>query len=49
MRVAGWPDALASMLPAGIERDPAAHAAPLSVVLAGRRGMVTLNSTRMEG
>jgi hypothetical protein len=48
MRVAAWPDALEAMLPATIARDAAPTAPPLSVVLAGQRGRITLQSTRLE-
>jgi catechol 2,3-dioxygenase-like lactoylglutathione lyase family enzyme len=49
MCVAGWPDALAAMLPAGIERDANAAAAPISVRLSSPRGSVTLQSTDWQG
>jgi Glyoxalase-like domain len=48
MRVSGWPEPLAAMLPAAIVRDVAPSAPPLSVVLAGPRGRVSLQSTRLE-
>jgi hypothetical protein len=48
MVVGGWPDALAAMLPATIVRDAAPFAPPLSVVLHGPRGRVTLQSIRLE-
>ena len=49
MRVGGWPAASAAMLPATIERDAAAAAPPISVALSGPRGLIILQSTRMEG
>ena len=49
MRVSGWPAALAALLPAAIERDAALAAAPVTVVLAGPRGPVTLTSNPREG
>ena len=52
MHLAGWPDALAGMLPATIERiaasATAAAAAPICVRLHSPRGAVTLESTRPE-
>ncbi len=48
MRVAAWPDALAPMLPAAVICDAAPAAPPFNVVLAGPRGRVTLQSTRLE-
>jgi len=52
MHLAGWPDALASLLPATIESSAASAAAtaapPLRVRLRGPRGSVTLESTRPE-
>lgn len=52
MSVAGWPQALAPLLPASIARTAAtaARAAPpISVRLSSPRGVVTLQSTRLEG
>ncbi|MDE2095412.1 MAG: VOC family protein [Burkholderiales bacterium] len=52
MSVAGWPEALAPLLPAGIARAAAAAsgaAPPISVRMASPRGVVTLQSTRLEG
>ena len=54
MRVGGWPQSLAALLPAAIERDSAAlaaalAAAPITLVLAGRRGPVTLTLIQAEG
>lgn len=48
MCVAGWPDGLAAMLPATFEREAAAGAPPIRVVLSSPRGLVTLQSTRLE-
>jgi hypothetical protein len=49
VRLGGWPDALATMLPAAVEHDANAVAAPISVRLSSPRGSVTLQSTRSEG
>ena len=52
MSVAGWPEALAPLLPATIARAAAAAssaAPPISVRMASPRGVVTLQSTRLEG
>jgi hypothetical protein len=49
MRVGGWPTALAALLPGAIERDAAPAAAPITIVLAGPRGPVTLTSNRLQG
>ena len=52
LHLAGCPDALASVLPATIERmapsAAAAAASPIRVRLRGPRGLVTLESTRLE-
>lgn len=44
MQVAGWPTALAVMLPAGVEPSAEADAPPIRVRLTGPRGSVTLES-----
>ena len=52
MRVAGWPEALAPLLPASISQTAAGTtiaAPPISVRLSSPRGVVTLQSTRLEG
>ena len=49
MRVGGWPQSLAALLPAAIEPDAALAAAPISLVLVGRRGPVTLTSMQPQG
>lgn len=52
MHLAGWPDGLASLLPASIERVVAstasAAASPILVRLRSPCGLVTLESTRLE-
>lgn len=49
LHLAGWPDALASALPATIERSAAnAAAPPIRVRLRSPRGLVTLGSTHFE-
>ena len=51
MRLSGWPDALAALLPPAIEHAAvavAAAAAPISVVLGGPRGRITLQSPSAE-
>lgn len=49
MRLAGWPVALATLLPVTVARDGASAAPPISVVLSSPRGMITLHSTLLEG
>ena len=44
MQVAGWPAALAAMLPAGASSGMQPDAPPLRVLLSGLRGSVTLES-----
>lgn len=46
VRVAGWPAALATLLPAEIESDDRPGAPSISAVLIGLRGPVTLESPR---
>ena len=48
MRLGGWPEALAPLLPPQIERDASPGAPPISVVLSAPRGLVTLHSTLNE-
>ena len=49
MHLAGWPDDLASLLPASIERSAASTVAPaIRVRLRSPRGFVTLESIRPE-
>lgn len=48
MRLGGWPDSLAPLLPPQIERDPSPSASPISVVLSSPRGLVTLHSHPTE-
>ncbi|MEO8806165.1 MAG: VOC family protein [Burkholderiaceae bacterium] len=43
MRLGGWPEALAPMLPAHIERDASTDASPISIVLSSPRDIVTLH------
>ncbi len=49
MRIGGWPAALAALLPAAVERDAALVAAPITIVLAGPRGPVTLTASSLKG
>ena len=49
MRLGGWPVALATLLPVTVALDRASAAPPISVVLSGPRGMITLQSTLLEG
>ena len=52
MRVGGWPEALAPLLPATIARAAAGAAIaapPIGVRMSSPRGLVTLQSTRLEG
>ena len=52
MCIGGWPGtltALAALLPGAIERDAAPAAAPITIVLAGPRGPVTLTSNPLKG
>lgn len=44
MRLGGWPDSLASLLPPQLERDLSPGAPPISAVLSCPRGLVTLHS-----
>ena len=46
LRLSGWPEALAALLPDSIVRDESARAPPLTAVLSGPRGAVTLRSSR---
>ena len=48
MRLGGWPEALASMLPPHLERDGSRHAPPISVVLSSPLGAVTLRAKPTE-
>lgn len=48
MRLGGWPDSLASLLPPQIKRDPSPSALPISVVLSSPRGLTTLHSHPTE-
>jgi len=48
MQLGGWSDALARLLPPQIERDRSPGAPPISVVLSGPRGLVTLHSHPTE-
>jgi hypothetical protein len=48
MRVAGWPAALTVALPAAVERDLRTGAPPISVTLAGARGVVSLETPYLE-
>jgi hypothetical protein len=48
MRLGGWPDALAPLLPPQIERDTSPGAPPISAVLGSPRGLVTLQSHPTE-
>jgi hypothetical protein len=45
MRLGGWPEALASLLPRQIECDASPDVPPISVVLSCPRGLVTLHAT----
>ena len=49
MRVAGWPEALGELLPPSIARDSAPAAPAIQVRLSSLRGLVALQSTRLEG
>ena len=49
MRLGGWPEALAPMLPPCIQRDTAASAPAIVIELSCPRGLVTLHSQPTEG
>jgi hypothetical protein len=48
MRLGGWPEVLAPLLPTQIERDLSPGAPSISVVLSGPGGLVTLHSPHNE-
>lgn len=48
MRLGGWPEALASLLPPRIEPELSPAAPPISVVLCSPRGLVTLHAHTTE-
>ena len=48
MRLGGWPEVLAPLLPPHIERDLSPGAPPISVVLSCPRGLVTLHGQPNE-
>ena len=48
MRLGGWPEALAPLLPRQIECDASPGAPPISVVFSAPRGLVPLHSTLNE-
>ena len=45
VRLNGWPEAMAALLPGSTVRDESAGAPPLTAVLSGPRGVVTLQSS----
>jgi hypothetical protein len=48
LRVSGWPVALQPLLPGAVASEPRAGAAPISAVLSGPRGLVTLESLHLK-